>query len=335
MSCRTCGSSQHSAAQCYEARLSLGVNTSKTQIQGSLDRVSIKPIPIQPFVQANETTTTLKYDPDKRSLVYQGEPTGKRGASANYVKSSEILSGSDISELGGVGALTQGGIGLATLTDNELRLLFSVPSPVEVGESSGGFITYVAKPNDGKSFLRTIQPELGGNSDSVLIGHPDGSLEFSTPLASPLRVSLSDLTGSGHFAGNPSKASGSWRYQQMGTSQTVSNTSGSRVAVTLNFRYSLETAGAHSGVYASLANNGADYQTRFIGGRSDSKQEGYPGGYAEFTCVLDANQKCQFLFGAWTDAAGNMVVTIGSIDEDGGDTIYTVNPPTISIRRLV
>lgn len=336
--CSTCGNRQCnlSSDKCYEARLSLGVREDKSEIVGSLDRVSMKPIPIKPFVQANETVTTLRYDPDKRALVYKGERADRQNGSADYVTSAEILSGATMAELGGVGQLNPGGIGIATVTgDNKLQVLFEIPDPIEANELSSGFLTYVENPNDGASYLRLIRPNLGGSSDSILIGHPNGDMEFSSPIDSPLIVPKANLKSNGHFSGAPATASGTWRYQDMGTSQVVTNTSGSRIEVTLNFRYSMETVGTRSGVYCTLQNGGADYQTEFIDGYTSVKQEGYPGGYGEFKTVLEPNQKCQFAFGAWTNAAGSMVCVIGSVDESSGSTVYTVNEPTISIRRLI
>lgn len=332
MSCAHC----HTSADenCFESRLSIGVKQDKSAIVGSLDRVSFTPIPIKPFVQANETITSLRYDPTKRALVYNNEKAN-RGGSADYVEAREILSGASIAEVGGVGALVQGGMAYVALVDGELQLLFSVPSPIEVGETAGGFITHVTDPNDGTSHLRTIRPDSNGTDDSLLIGHPNGSIEFSTPIASPLLIPVDDLTSDGVFNGTPAVASGTWRYQSMGQSPIVNNTSGSKIEVVLNFRFSLVTAGSHSGVYCTLTNGGSDYKTAFIDGSTNAKQEGYPAGYAEYVVTLDPNQKCQFNFGAWTNASGNMEITIGSINEAAGVTGKTAYAPTIRIRRLV
>lgn len=330
-----CNQNHSSNEKCFESRLSLGVKEDGSAIVGSLDRVSITPIPLKRAVQQNETVTTLKYDPDLKAIVYANESVARTGGTPDTIETREILSGANIAGIGGVGELVEGGVALVTVVDNVPQVIFSVPKPVEVGEIANGFITYVANPNDGSSYLKTVQPSTDGVNDSVLIGRANGDIEFSTPIASLVVIPVDDLTSDGIFNGTPSTASGTWRYQLMGTSPVVSNTSGSPIEVTLNFRYSLVTAGSHSGVYASLLNGGADYKTTFISGISNEKQEGYPGGYAQFIAQLDPNQKVQFNFGAWTNASGNMEVTIGSLNEVAGTTTKIAQAPTIRIRRLI
>lgn len=333
-----CGRNNCSGSQdekCFESRLSLGINQDKSAIVGSLDRQSIKPIALRPAVQANETITSLKYDPDKKALVYNNERAQREGGTPDYIESREVLSGALISQLGGVGNLVDGGIATVAIVDGELKLLFNVPTPIEVGETAGGFITYVVDPNDGISHLKTIRPDSNGVDDSVLLGKADGSLEFSTPITSPILMPVAGLTSNGAFSGTPGVASGTWRYQAMGTSPVISNTSGGKVEVTLRFRFSLVTAGGHSGVYCSLVNGGSDYQALFPEGVNNIKQEAYPGGIGQFSVLLAANQKCQFNIGAWTNAAGAMEATIGSINESSGTTVKTALPPVITIRRIL
>lgn len=318
---------------CYtESRLQLGLKEDYSAIVGSLDRVSIQPIPLDKAVKANETRTSLRYDPELRALIYVGESAKRTGGSPDYIEARELLSGATIEELGGVGDLGAGGIPVVALVDGQLTVVGVAPAPIETGEVSGGFLTYVAEPNDGLSHVRLLRPDTNGANDSLLLGRPDGSLEFAPPIVSPLVVPVDTLTSSGIFTGAPAVATGGYRYQTMGTTQVVSNTSGSPVEVTLNFYFALVTAGSHNGVYAKLVNGGSDFKTTFINGANNVKQEGYPGGYAEFRVVLAPNEKCSIEFGAWTDGdSGNIEATIGSSDE-AGKTAYA---PTISIRRLI
>lgn len=332
MSCNNCDNK--TCRGCYEARLSLGLSVDKKYIVGSLDGVYIKPIPIKDVVKQWETNTNLKYDPSRAALVFQNENYKKKTGSADFVTTREILSGADISDIGNIGALVKGGLGSIVEEDGVLQLQFAVPIPVGVSENSTGFITYVENPVDGNHYKR-IQPDIGGPSDTLLIGHPDGTIEFASPINSPVLVPVENLTSGGAFSGAPSTSSGTWRYQQMGQSQVITNTSGSKIELELSIRWSMQTAGTRSGFYAELVNGGADYQTLFVNNRSNTKQEGYPGGQGVWKVVLDPNQRAQFRFGAWTNAAGNMVVTVGSIDENAGNTIQSVYRPIISLRRLV
>lgn len=331
MSCTSCS---QDPCKCTEARLSLALSQDKLYIIGSLDGVYIKPIPLVSAIKVGETDTALKYDPEKKSLVYENEKYKNNKGSANFITSKQILSGSSIVDLGDVEPYVQGGLASIAEIDEQLVLQFAIPSLVSVEELSSGFITYVEEPLDGNHYKR-VAPDTGGESDSVLIGHPNGSIEFTTPIVSPLLVPVANLTSAGKFSGTPAVSSGTWRYQQLGESQIIQNTSGSNIEVKLRFRYSLQTAGTRSGVYASLVNGGSDFQLTFVEGLSNIKQEGYPGGVGEWSVKLEPNQKCQFRFGAWTNASGSMVATIGSVDESAGATIQTVYEPTITIRRLI
>lgn len=333
MSCNSCGRN-NCDSRCYEARLSLGLNHDASAIVGSLDGVYIKPIPLKEALRRNETNTALKYDSGTRSIVFYNEKAQNGDASPDFVPSRQILSGASISDIGNIGDLVEGGLGSIVKLSDRLELQFNVPIPVAVGEVSGGLLTYVRNPVDGVHY-KSVQPGAGGTSDTVLIGHPNGSTEFATPIDSPVLVPIDNLTSGGTFSGTPSTSSGNWRYQQMGQSQVITNNSGSRVEVILSFRYSLQTAGNRSGVYATLVNGGTDYKTTFVEGLDNLKQEGYPGGNAQFTVVLSPNQRCQFRFGAWTNGPGNIVATIGSYDETAGVAKQTVHQPIITTRRLI
>lgn len=333
MSCNKCNKNV-CQGRCQEARLSLGLDPSKENIVGSLDGVYIKPISIKSAVKKSETNTHLKYDPSIRSIVFQNEQYIKEEGSADFISVRELLSGADISEIGNIGPLVPGGLASISNDNGNLELQFSVPIPVGVTENSTGFITYVPNPVDGVHYKR-IQPDVGGASDTVLIGHPDGTVEFASPINSPLLVPVANLTSNGAFSGTPSTSSGTWRYQQMGQSQVITNTSGSKVEVELSLSWSLQTTGTRSGFYAELVNGGSDYRTTFVQGASNIKQEGYPGGRGEWRVILEPNQRVQFRFGAWTNAVGNMVATVGSISESSGSPVQTVVQPIISIRRII
>lgn len=334
MSCNKCGDRNHDSNRCYEARLSLGLDQKQENIIGSLDGVYIKPIPIKSVVKKHETSTSLKYDPSIRSLVFQNEDYKKGERTPDYITTREILSGADISEVGNIGELIEGGLASIARDGTNLSLQFTVPIPVNISETSTGFITYVPNPVDGVYYKR-IQPDIGGTSDTLLIGHPDGSVEFASPIDSPILIPTANLTSNGNFSGTPSTSSGTWRYQQMGESQVITNTSGSKVEVELFINWSMQTAGTRSGFYASLVNNGSDYQTSFVEGGSNLKREGYPGGSSTWKVVLTPNQRVQFRFGGWTNSTGNMQITVGSVSESAGSTIQSVQQPIITIRRLV
>lgn len=333
MSCNSCNK-QKCNGSCYEARLSLGLDVKKENIVGSIDGVYIKPISIKSVVKQWESNTNLKYDPSIRSLVFQNEASRNGTGNPDFVTTRDLLSGADISEIGNIGSLVAGGLASVSNDNGNLQLQFSVPIPVGVSETSTGFITYVPNPVDGIYYKR-IQPDTGGTSDTVLVGHPDGTVEFASPIASPVLVPTANLTSGGAFSGTPSTSSGTWRYQQMGQSQVITNTSGSRIEVELSLSWSLQTAGSRSGFYAELINGGSDYKTTFVQGQSNIKREGYPGGSSSWKVVLDANQRVQFRFGAWTNATGTMVATIGSVNETAGTTVQTVYQPVITLRRLI
>lgn len=333
MSCNSCGVSSCRGA-CYEARLSLGLSSDYASIIGSLDGVYIKPIPLSLAVKANETNTSLKYDLSKRMLVYQNEKSKNGKGSPDFITTRELLSGSTLDEIGGVQALVDGGLASVIEVDDQLVLQFSIPQPVGIGENSSGFITYVSNPADGVHY-KSIRPDPGGTSDTLLIGHPNGSVEFASPIVSPVLIPLASLTSNGAFSGVPSVSSGVWRYQQMGQSQVITNTSGSVVEVELTLGWSMQTAGTRSGFYASLVNGGSDYKTTFVQGQTNIKQEGYPGGRGSWKVTLNPGERCQFLFGGWTNAAGNMVITVGSVDEAAGVTKQTVYQPIITVKRLI
>lgn len=333
MSCNKCNRSSCDGT-CYQARLSLGLDQSKSSLIGSLDGVYIKPVPLKSVVATNESDTNLHYDPSIRALVYNNEQYKRGEGQPDYIPTRSLLSGADISEIGNIGSLIEGGLASVARSGSELNLQFSIPIPIGATETSTGFITYVPNPVDGIYYKR-IQPSVGGVSDTVLIGHPDGTIEFANPIVSPVLVPTTNLTTSGHFSGTPSTTSGTWRYQQMGQSQVITNTSGSKVEVSIHIRWSMQTAGSRSGFYCSLVNGGTDYQQNFVEGVPNIKSESYPGGEGVWTAVLDPNQRAQFSFGGWTNTAGNMEITVGSIDESAGNTIHTVIQPAISIRRLL
>lgn len=324
-------------SKCFEARFTFGFNDDKTMIVGSLDGVPFIPLPMREAVRANETNTALKYSQENKSLVFENEKFKNGQGVANYITVAEILSGADISQLGGVGPMVEGGLASVIVVDDQLQLVFQVPEPVQLNELSEGFIAYVPEPVSG-SHYKIIKPAPGGTTDSLLVGHPDGSIEFAVPITSPIIVPLNTLTSNGEFSGTPAVTPGNdWGYQTMGTTQVITNTSGSEVEVTLRFRWSFQNAATRSGVYCRLINGGSDYQQNFVEGISNIKQEGYPGGAAAFTCILAPNQKCQFEFGGWADDDNApWVLTIGSTNEDGtGTPVEVAVPPVITIRRQI
>lgn len=324
----------------FEARLFIGLSEDKNYLVGTFDRVGLKPIDLGPAVKANETVTSIGFDPDKRSIVYYHENSRETNGSPDYITSKEILAGSDISEIGGVGTLTNGGLAQTIREGNTIRLNSLVPAPIENGENSTGFLAYVTDPNDGISHYRTVSPSVSGDSDTILIGHPNGDVEFSAPITSPLLVPIANLTSSGKFNGTPNVSAGNWRYQAMGTTQIVTNTSGSKIELELSVPFSISSAGGRSGMEASMVNGGADYQTLFAEGVSKMKHDAGPGaasgGRATWRAILEPNQKCQISFRVWSNAVGTIVCTIGSTDEDGaGNAIQTVYQPVISLRRII
>lgn len=319
----------------YEARLLLSLDNKNRRLIGTLDGVSITPVDLRPALEALETTTALKYSQDDRSLVFQNERSIKGEGPADYVTSREILSGAILTEIGGVGGFTDGGLASVSADNNgDLSLEFVVPTPVEVGESSNGFLTYVREPLEGNSHYRIITPNTGTANDTVLIGHPNGSVEFATPVASPVLWALSNLVGNGYYSGAPATSGSTdtnFKYHELGTSQVITNGSGSRVLVTLSYRFSITAAASRLGTYATLVNGGSDYKTTFVEGGSNVKTETGQGGEVSYKVVLDPNQRVQFKIGAWENQAGNITTVIGSTDEGG----YTARPPVITIERII
>lgn len=319
----------------YEARLLLSLDNKNKRLIGTLDGVPIVPVELRPVLEALETTTALKYSQDDRSLVFENEQSIKGEGPADYVTSREILSGAVLTEIGGVGGFTEGGLASVTSDNNgDLSLEFVVPTPVEVGESSDGFLTYVRDPLEGNSHYRIITPNTGTSNDTVLIGHPNGSVEFATPVTSPVLWPLANLVGSGYFSGAPATAGttdDNFKYHELGTSQVITNGSGSRVLVTLAYRFSISAAAARLGTYATLVNGGSDYKTTFAEGSSNIKTETGPGGLVSYQVTLEPNQRVQFKIGAWENQAGNITTVIGSVDEGG----YTARPPVITIERII
>lgn len=320
---------------CYEARLLLSLDNKNRRLIGTLDGLTISPVDLRPALEALETTTSMKYLPDSRSIVFENERSVKGIGPADYITSREILSGAVLTEIGGVNGFVDGGLASVNAdADGDLQLNFTVPTPVEVGEASNGFLTYVADPLEGNSHYRTITPNAGASNDTVLIGHPDGSVEFAIPVSSPILWSLADLVGSGHYSGAPSVSGTTdtnYKYHELGTSQVITNTSGSRVMVTLSYRFSISAAASRLGTYATLVNGGSDYKTSFAEGASNIKTETGNGAQVDYKVVLDPNQRVQFKIGAWENQAGNIDVTIGSIDESG----FTARSPVITIERII
>lgn len=336
MNCNSCQSPRCATPNnCYEARIALGLDSQSRRLIGSIDGIHIRPVDLKPAVNTLESNTSLKWDPVLQAIVYRNERSISGNASPDQISTRDILSGADLSEIGGVQPLVEGGMTWGIVKDNRLQLVSEVPLPVQAGETTGGMVAYVANPNNGQSFYRLIRPDLTGSVDTVLIGHPNGDMEFVPPIASPQVMDVTQLTSDGRFTGTPATSSGTWRYQQMGQTSIITNNSGSQVKVTLEVRWSMQTAGSRSGFYASLVSGGSDYQTEFVSGLSNEKQEGYPGGSGRWTAILSPNQRCQFRFGAWTNAAGSMDVTVGSISENAGSTVYQVQPPAIYIERLI
>ena len=323
------------AASCYEARLWLGLDNKNRTLIGTLDGQPIEPVPLRPVLESLETTTALKYNPDVRSLVFENERAIKGKASPDYVSSREILSGAILPEIGGVGQFVDTGLASVWRNNNdELELQFVIPTPLETGENSSGFLTYVQDPNTKGHNFKLIQPDTGGK-DSIFIGHADGSTEFEAPIESPVTVAITDLINdTGVFNGAPSvngTTDTNYRYQTMGTSQVITNTSGSTVEVALTFRISLSAAASHTGVYCKLNNNGSDFKTTFAEGGTNLKTEVQLGGQVTYSTTLAPNQRAQFEFGVWANQPGNISAVIGSLSEGGNQVI----PPVINVRRIL
>lgn len=331
MSCENC---QTPNASCYEARLWLGLDNNNRSIIGTLDGRPIQPIELKPAFQALESTTALKYDPDVRSLVFENERSIKGVGSPDYVSSREILGGAILPELGGVGQMVDTGLASVWRNGDDLELQFVTPTPLESGETGAGFLTYVANPNTPGHNYKLIQPDTGGQ-DSIFLGRSDGSTKFEAPIASPVSVAVTDLINdTGVFSGAPSvngTTDTNYRYQTMGTSQVITNTSGSKVEVELSFRISLSAAAGHTGVYARLVNGGSDYKTTFAEGGTNIKTEVSLGGQVSYTVTLLPNQRAQFEFGVWANQPGNITAVIGSLTEGGNQ----VSLPLINIRRII
>lgn len=331
MSCENC---QTPNASCYEARLWLGLDNNNRSIIGTLDGRPIQPIELKPAFQALESTTALKYDPDVRSLVFENERSIKGIGSPDYVSSREILGGAILPELGGVGQMVDTGLASVWRNGDDLELQFVTPTPLESGETGAGFLTYVANPNTPGHNYKLIQPDTGGQ-DSIFLGRSDGSTKFEAPITSPVSVAVTDLINdTGVFSGTPTvngTTDTNYRYQTMGTSQVITNTSGSKVEVELSFRVSLSAAAGHTGVYARLVNGGSDYKTTFAEGGSNIKTEISLGGQVKYTVTLSPNQRAQFEFGVWANQPGNITAVIGSLTEGGNQ----VSLPVINIRRII
>jgi hypothetical protein len=326
MSCNRCGNN-HTSDKCYEARLSLGFDDNQTMIVGTLDGVPIIPLRLKSAVQKNETNTNLKYDQNAKALIFENERYKNGDGAVDSVLISQLLSGAQLSQLGGVGGFIEGG--LASIIDGALS--FDVPEPVQTNELASGFVAYVPSPISGSRY-KIVKPAPGGDSDTLLVGHPNGSIEFAVPLPAPIAMPVANMTGSGVFSGAPAVNSGSFYYQTMGTTDVITNTSGSDVEVELFFRYGMPApSGGRRGVYCNLVNGGTDFQTHFVEGITNIKSEGSIGGNARFRCILSPNQKCQFEFGGWANASGTMTLTIGSINE-GGETAVS---PVITQRRMI
>lgn len=329
--CQTCPTPN---ASCYEARLWLGLDNDNKSIIGTLDGVPIQPIQLRPAFQALESTTALKYDPDVRSLVFENERSIRGVGSPDYISSREILGGAILPELGGVGQMVDTGLASVWRNGDDLELQFITPTPLESGETGAGFLTYVANPNTPGHNYKLIQPDTGGQ-DSIFLGRADGSTKFEAPITSPVSVAVSSLVNdTGVFSGTPSvngTADTNYRYQTMGTSQVITNTSGSKVEVELSFRISISAAAGHTGAYARLVNGGSDYKTTFAEGGSNIKTEVSLGGYVSYVVTLLPNQRAQFEFGVWANQPGNISAVIGSLTEGGNQ----VTLPLINIRRII
>lgn len=319
----------------YEAKLWLGLDGKNRSIIGTLNGVPIQPVPLRPVLEALETTTALKFDPTLRSLVFENERSIKGVGSPDYVTSREILSGAILPEIGGVSGFVDGGLASVNLDGNgEQQLSFGVPTPIQTGEVPTGFLTYVENVEAGESHYRRIAPDTGASADTILIGHPNGGIEFASPITSPVTIALTDLINdTGIFNGAPSTSGigSTWKYQEMGLSQVITNGSGSSVEVELSFRISIVGSGAHLGTWCQLIDGGTDYKKTFTDGKSLVKTETGNGGQVTHTVVLAPNQRVQFRFGVWSDTTGNIVANVGSVDEGGP----TVTLPVITTRRQV
>lgn len=331
MSCENCQSQNPS---CYEANLFLGLDNKNRSIIGSIDGKPIVPIGLSPAVKSLESTTSLRYDQDKRALIFDNERSINGKGSPDYVSSREILGGAILPEIGSVGQMVENGLASVWRKNDDLELQFVIPTPLEAGESGAGFLTYVADPNSPGHNYKLIQPDTGGQ-DSIFLGKADGSTKFEAPITSPVTVAVTDLINdTGIFSGAPSvtgSTDSNYRYQTMGTSQVITNTSTSKVEVTLTFCVSMTAAASHTGVYCRLINGGSDYKTTFAEGGTNLKTELSLGGQVSYTVTLIANQRVQFEFGIWENQTGNMTAVIGSMTEGGNQ----VRLPIINIRRVI
>lgn len=287
---------------CEESVLNLGLSQDGTMIVGSINGIPISPVRLEPAVKNLETVTQFYFSPDENGIVFIDEDGNE-----SIVTINQILSNSSIEELAGIDDLEAGGLASVIESEGSLALTFSVPPLLPSGQIAQGFVVYVPNVGPGEPHYKLIAPQVGPNN-SVMIGSPDGSIQFAPMIPSPLVLNGSHLDDGGTFNGTPAVATGGVVRSRMGQAMDITNNDPNPIQVDLELYMQFTSDGAH-GAYARLESGGSNYASNLVEGVNGIDRILGRGSQGKWSTILAPGQVARFVFGVWsTGASVNCVI---------------------------
>lgn len=324
-SCKDCKPSKAypTRTACEESQLNLGISQDGTMIVGSFNGVPISPIRLERAVDTLETVTSIEFDAEENAIAFHDE-----AGDTTLIPISQILANASIEELSGIDDLSPGGLASVVERNGTLMMTFEVPPILPSSQQAQGFVAYVPNVAPGEPHYKLIAPETG-TSNSVMVGRPNGRIEFAPAISSPRNGS--EFDNNGRFSGTPAVDTSGVKRSRMGSFPVITNTDASPVEVEFELFMQFADDGPQ-GAYARLENNGSDYVTQFFEGLNAIDRPLGRGGMAKWTLVLGPGQSASIVFGVWSQGQSVNCV-IGNFR--GGSPSSVLVPPVAKVRRLM
>lgn len=324
-SCNDCKPSKRypTRSACEESQLNLGLSQDGTMIVGSFNGIPISPIRLERAVDTLETVTSINFDTEENAIAFHDE-----AGDITLIPISQILSNASIEELSGIDDLSPGGLASVVERNGVLMMTFEVPPLLPSGQQAQGFVVYVPNVAPGEPHYKLIAPETG-TSNSVMVGRPDGRIEFASAISSPRNGS--EFDNDGRFTGTPAVSTSGVLRSRMGEFPVITNTDASPVEVEFEFFMQFAADGPQ-GAYARLVNEGSDYVTQFFEGANAIDRPLGRAGMAKWNAVLGPGQSAKIVFGVWSQSQ-SVDCVIGNFRTGAPSSVLI--PPIAKVRRLM
>lgn len=308
---------------CEESKLNLGLSQDGSMLVGALNGVPISPVRLDMAVDNLETVTEMYFSPEQNGIVFVNEDGNE-----NIITIAEILNNATIEEIAGIGDLEEGGLASVVRRDGILQLTLEVPPILPSSQNAQGFVVYVPNVGPGEPHYKLIAPQSGA-SNSVMVGSPDGSIQFVQAISSPRPLNGNNMDDGGTFSGTPAVSTNGVVRSRMGNAMDIVNSDPNPIEVSLEFFMQFTADGAQ-GAYARLESGGGNFVTDFVEGVNGIDRPLGRGGYGKWTVVLGPGQAARFVFGVWS-AGQSVNCVIGNLTSGAPRVIY----PVIYAKRLM